>query len=121
MIEKFIILFLALALVAFYREAMAFKRNADKAGAELERWRVGHSEAERWLAEFPDVAAALAHLKAKADGSGGTDISRTREEMRRRRDWSTRFAQPDPHAFTPAERLVADDFGIAYPKPGRAG
>ncbi len=57
--------------------------------AELYRWRVYWEESRRWLAEFPDVADALEHLKAKAEGAGGTDISNTRDAMRKRRDRTT--------------------------------
>ncbi len=56
---------------------------------ERDRWRVYCGEAERWFAEFPDVVDALAHLKAKATGAGGTDIMRTRDAMRSRRDKTT--------------------------------
>lgn len=36
--------------------------------AELERWRGGCVLAQRWLAEFPEVWAALAHLERVALG-----------------------------------------------------
>lgn len=82
--------------------------------AELERWRVGWSEADRWLAEFPDVAAAFAHLKAKADGTGGTDIVRTREAMRRRRD------QPHKRPGLTAQAAAAreEEFRVQYQHMG---
>jgi hypothetical protein len=53
--------------------------------AELERWRVECGAAERWLAEFPDVRYALDYVKDSVL-YGGLDISRLRDQMRRRRD-----------------------------------
>lgn len=50
----------------------------------LESWRRAWDNTDRWLAEFPDVEAALAHLKASAEGHGGTNIMQTREAMRAR-------------------------------------
>ena len=56
---------------------------------KLERWNTGWQEQRRWLAEFPDVVAALNHLKAHVDGRvGGADIYRTREQMRARLGYS---------------------------------
>lgn len=115
---------------------------------ELHRWHSYWEQTRRWLAEFPDAADALEHLKANVTGDGGTDIQRTREAMRTRRDCAkviklspaeiqsghdrVRWAEglirqlPAEHdgrnswllnyaEFTPAEKLIADDFGIAYP------
>jgi len=65
---------------------------------ELNRWRSGWSNTDRWLAEFPDAADALAHLKANAIGAGGTDIICTRAAMRERRDMAK------PVVPTPARR-----------------
>ena len=58
----------------------------NKADAKLARWRSAWSETDRWLAEFPDVESALFHLKSTAEGDGGTNIMKTRETMRLRRD-----------------------------------
>lgn len=57
-----------------------------KAEREVERWRVYWHESRRWLAEFPDVADALDHLKAEADGADSSNIINLRDRMRRRRD-----------------------------------
>ena len=86
--------YIALAICVFVvwralKYAARCRLEQDRANDELHRWRVGHSEAERWLAEFQDVAMALEHLKAKAEGTGGTDISRTRDAMRKRRASAT--------------------------------
>lgn len=58
----------------------------DKAERKLDRWRTHWHESRRWLAEFPDVADALDHLKAVADGTQGSSLSNLRDNMRRRRD-----------------------------------
>lgn len=76
------LVFMALGVRAWFAERAVIRRELD----ELHRWRSGWSEAERWLAEFPDSAAALEHLKARAIGAGGTDIVATRDAMRERRD-----------------------------------
>lgn len=78
---------------------------------ELHRWHSYWEQSRRWLAEFPDAADALEHLKASATGAGGTDISRTREAMRTRRDVP---------AYTPEERQAAEDFGIVIELRGSA-
>lgn len=64
---------------------------------ELERWRVECSQAERWFSEFPDVVAALDHLKRCARGvENPLFISDVRDAMRRRRD---RAAKPGPFSM----------------------
>lgn len=86
---------------------------------ELHRWRTYWEESRRWLAEFPDAANALEHLKAQSTGAGGVDIMRTREAMRTRRDGRAMFAEVAQRGqviFTPAEKLIAEEFGIGYPK-----
>lgn len=61
------------------------RRLARRELEELERWRVYCDEAERWFAEFPEVALALEHLRKQADGEQVDFINRVREKMRRLR------------------------------------
>jgi hypothetical protein len=49
----------------------------------LERWAVECSEAERWLAEFPEAVDALHYVRTAAT-VGGIDIGWHRERMRQR-------------------------------------
>ena len=51
--------------------------------AELDRWRIHCSEAQRWFAEFPEVAVALDHVQRAAAGDRTSLIHRVRDEMRR--------------------------------------
>lgn len=51
--------------------------------AELERWRIHCGEAQRWFAEFPEVAIALDYVQRSAAGARTGFIQRVRGEMRR--------------------------------------
>lgn len=73
---------------------LSVSREREELRAELNRWRVGWQEARRWLAEFPEVSTALEHLKDDAEGTGGADISSTREAMRQRRARTTITLSP---------------------------
>lgn len=53
--------------------------------AELERWRIQWHEHRRWLAEFPDAACSLDHLKQEVTGLHYQTIHSLRDVMRERR------------------------------------
>ncbi|MFZ6755794.1 hypothetical protein ACO0K9_01125 [Undibacterium sp. Ji50W] len=55
---------------------------AGKELEELHRWRTFCSQADRWLAEFPNVVTALDYVRTEANGTRGNDIMRMREKMR---------------------------------------
>lgn len=57
-------------------------RVAPKEMAELDRWRIQWEEHRRWLAEFPEVAMALDHLRDTAEDKASTPIFVLRGEMR---------------------------------------
>lgn len=50
--------------------------------AELERWRVYWHQHRQWLAEFPDVSAALDNLREEALAREPVNISEIRDGMR---------------------------------------
>jgi hypothetical protein len=102
---------LVLIAIAIGLWAMNVQRaRLDAARAELDRWHIYWQESRRWLAEFPDVADALEHLYANATGAGGTDIVRTREAMRKRRDGA---APPVPTGLSAkADVMSADEFDM---------
>lgn len=56
---------------------------AGKELEELHRWRTFCSQADRWLAEFPNVVTALDYVRTEAEGTRGNDIMRMREKMRK--------------------------------------
>ena len=61
---------------------------ARKEMAELSRWNVQWNEHRRWLAEFPDAAIALDHLKEEVTGDYQCtirDLRDLRDAMRVRR------------------------------------
>ena len=58
---------------------------ARKEMAELSRWSVQWNEHRRWLAEFPDAAIALDHLKEEVTGDYQCTIRDLRDAMRVRR------------------------------------
>ena len=61
---------------------------ARKEMAELSRWNVQWNEHRRWLAEFPDAAIALDHLKEEVTGDyqcTTCDLRDLRDAMRVRR------------------------------------
>lgn len=60
--------------------------------AELDRWRVEFEQAERWLAEFPDVAMALGNIRRSIAGNEMFyDMPALRDRMRMRRDNERKF------------------------------
>ena len=89
----FFIFALLISVLAIYVIIRTTKER-DLSEDRLARWRSAWEEHRRWLSEFPDVATALDHMQARAEGHGGTDISRTRDEMRQRRDKTTITLSP---------------------------
>ena len=77
---------IVVGVISILMDKRRIQKERDQAQAELARWRYAWSETDRWLAEFPDVECALFHLKSTAEGDGGTNITKTRETMRLRRD-----------------------------------
>lgn len=57
---------------------------AEKEMVELERWRVEWRSLRQWLAEFPEVAATLDHMKAEVCGEASMTVSDLRERLRSR-------------------------------------
>lgn len=57
---------------------------ARKEMAELSRWNVQWNEHRRWLAEFPDAAMALDHLKEEVTGDYQCTLRCLRDAMRAR-------------------------------------
>lgn len=94
---------IVMTVLSFRRAALHIKRSD-----ELHRWHSYWEQSRRWLAEFPDAADALEHLKASAIGAEVSDIRDVREAMRTRRDVP---------AYTPEERQAAADFGILIGEP----
>ena len=56
---------------------------AGKELSELERWRVQWQESRRWMAEFPDVATALDHMRAEVAGEAVSSIRAVRDSIRK--------------------------------------
>lgn len=56
---------------------------ASKEMAELERWHIQWDQHRRWLAEFPNVVAALDNLKEEAAARDPLPIGILRDRMRR--------------------------------------
>ena len=109
-----IIIILMLApLLAAFMWIYSLQERLAKRTDELYRWRSAWEEHRRWLAEFPDVATALDHMQARAEGTGGTDISRMREVMRARRN--LREARQDLEAHC---KRVAETPFIVPGEPG---
>lgn len=103
--ELIIVLFYMIVLTAMHLRSVKQSRVERE---ELHRWRTCWEEERRWLAEFPDVVAALEHLSAYADGRSVANIADLREAMRTRRDVP---------GYTPEERQAAEDFGIWIGEP----
>lgn len=104
------------AFSAWLVRRIEHKANKRTAAAldRLERWRSAWDETDRWLAEFPDVEQALAHLKANAEGHGGTNIMGTRAIMRARRDLIEK-RMPAEQKQAALDRIVAAaPTGVAY-------
>lgn len=116
--ELIIVLFYMIVLTAMHLRSVK-KSRAER--DELHRWRTCWEEQRRWLAEFPDVVAALEHLSAYADGRGVANIADLRDVMRIRSDSrDLRYALVQHSAYTPEERQAAEDFGIVIEPRGSA-
>lgn len=57
---------------------------ARKEMQELDRWRVQWEVHRRWLAEFPDAAHALDHMRQEVSGDYQRPIVALRDDMRER-------------------------------------
>lgn len=72
-------------MVAYFLQTLVIERLRRIADRE-DRWDLNWHEARRWLAEFPDAADALDHVRREVDGVRPFDIQILRDNMRARRD-----------------------------------